>query len=410
LARFFGMYRVKLYHLRRNVKFVIMNSVYFTDKYLQTFYDLKGSSIGRDAKPGQAVKKDNDLRRELPDGALTLMPNARLGLRKQLDTDCEFLERMGVMDYSMLVGVHHIPHTDDNSIATSGFKGNRSETRLRKSRPDEESLGESLTENDSQRSPKRDKEIVSVISTDNQAGRPSMHRRELSDNAGLFFLEDGLEEDDSSYLYGCEHRPVSDKPVDKDSECKKLVTIDKLYWPFHRLYDIHGHRRMVSVHCPRCDSDICKCHEKEDKRVLAGYNIPKFVAPLSERKDGGLEMDTAGLKLPMVFHGNQGPQLYCGKIFYMGIIDILQEYTSRKALESQYRWVQTGGKPEASAVPPGVYAQRFLNFFDEYTQRQKQETSFGAAEEDHSEGIEISARGEVFHGSGISSLPESEEK
>jgi len=57
LPRFFGMYRVKMYHIKRNTKFVIMNSVYDTNKYLDTFYDLKGSVTGRDAKPSDDVKK-----------------------------------------------------------------------------------------------------------------------------------------------------------------------------------------------------------------------------------------------------------------------------------------------------------------------------------------------------------------
>jgi hypothetical protein len=59
-----------MYHLRRNVKFVIMNSVFDTDKFISSFYDLKGSITGRDAKPGEYVKKDNDIRKQLPSAAL----------------------------------------------------------------------------------------------------------------------------------------------------------------------------------------------------------------------------------------------------------------------------------------------------------------------------------------------------
>jgi Phosphatidylinositol-4-phosphate 5-Kinase len=77
MTKFLGMYRVKLYHLRRNVKFIIMNSVYYTDKVLQSFYDLKGSVTGRDSKPGQDVKKDNDLRQGLPESSLALPPDVR---------------------------------------------------------------------------------------------------------------------------------------------------------------------------------------------------------------------------------------------------------------------------------------------------------------------------------------------
>merc|ERR1719198_2946000 len=102
MTRFFGMYRVKLYHLRRNVKFVIMNSVYHTDKNLQLFYDLKGSYIGRDAKRDDAVKKDNDLRSGLPESALAMPEGVQKEVKAQLESDCKFFRENGIMDYSML--------------------------------------------------------------------------------------------------------------------------------------------------------------------------------------------------------------------------------------------------------------------------------------------------------------------
>ena len=121
------MYRVKLYHLRRNVKFVIMNSVYYTDKSLQIFYDLKGSEIGREAKPGQDVLKDNDLRKVLPEQAFSFHPDVRKRVRQQVVSDCSFLRQMQIMDYSMLIGIHHIPPRQGDN------HGNHSETGFRAS-------------------------------------------------------------------------------------------------------------------------------------------------------------------------------------------------------------------------------------------------------------------------------------
>jgi hypothetical protein len=46
-----GMHRVKMYHLRRKVHFVIMTSVFDTPEKIHTVYDLKGSLIGRQASP-----------------------------------------------------------------------------------------------------------------------------------------------------------------------------------------------------------------------------------------------------------------------------------------------------------------------------------------------------------------------
>jgi 1-phosphatidylinositol-4-phosphate 5-kinase len=402
ITRFFGMYRVKLYHLRRNVKFVIMNSVYFTDKYLQGFYDLKGSVIGREAKPGQTVKKDNDLRRRLPEDALSLSPPVRSRVREQLAVDCSFLQAVGVMDYSMLVGVHHVPHTDDPSIATVGFKGSRGKNRGRTRSGGHhggEAHDDDVPEQDASFSGGLSGDAVGSLhdSPDAAPAAPEAgnHRRAPSDGVNAFFLDD-LEEDDSSYLAGSDNRHVNhDVPRHVESEHKKQVTIEKLYWPFHRMYDLHGHRRLEPAECPACAGKPCGCRAGEDARVLEGYKIPEFVPPLSDRKDGGLEMDTSGRQLPMVFTGPKGTQhqLFRGKIFYMGVIDVLQEYTSRKALEAQYRSLQTHGRPEASCVPPADYAGRFLQFFDEFTLPLPPPAPPSAKKQ---EGVELSERGLVI--------------
>jgi len=53
LVRILGMHRVKMYHLRRKVHFVIMASVFDTPEEIHTIYDLKGSLVGRQATQKQ---------------------------------------------------------------------------------------------------------------------------------------------------------------------------------------------------------------------------------------------------------------------------------------------------------------------------------------------------------------------
>jgi 1-phosphatidylinositol-4-phosphate 5-kinase len=396
MTRFFGMYRVKMYHLRRNVKFVIMNSVYYTDKHLQTFYDLKGSTLGRDAKPGEAVKKDNDLRRGMPEEALALRPNTRPRVRGQLESDCAFLRDMGIMDYSMLVGVHHKQADKDPSTGSLGSKGTMP-SGSRRARANTAEAGPAgsfcsgLPLNKAMVAAKIDApDLMPKVEEKPVLEKQISERRApQSENQAGFFFDDGLDDDDSSYLLGSELRPNTQHPsFNADTERKKKATIENLYWPFHALYDIHGNRQMEPPDCPKCSNKPCTC---DNHPSLKGYNIPKFVAPLSERKDGGLEMDTTGLHLPIQVKGSQGEvHLYDGKIFYMGIIDILQEYNSRKAFESKYRTLQARGKMEASCVRPKDYGERFLSFFDEYSQR-KQEAGDGV-ELDISEYMELSSR------------------
>jgi hypothetical protein len=49
-----------------------------------------------------------------------------------------------------------------------------------------------------------------------------------------------------------------------------------------------------------------------------------------------------------------------------GIVDILQEYTSRKAGESFFKSI-LHNKHEISAVEPHLYAKRFIKFIDAHT-------------------------------------------
>lgn len=374
LTKFCGMYRVKLYHLRRNVKFVIMNSVFITDKPLHLFYDLKGSIHGRDANPGDAVLKDNDLRQRLPDGALALPPELRDRVRRQLIRDCNFLQKKSIMDYSMLVGVHHTSPKQkelDGSIRPS--------TRASVKRPSfisQTRRGINTNGSNEGHGSYTDHLNASLSGIGSVMGNESARRSiaEGSDGSQLAMYDDFLDDDDSSYLEGSDNRPSrpgmgSGIPINNDIEKKKAQTIEQIYWPFHRLHDIYGHRRMVPGACYHCQSVPCQC--REDESLLKAYNIPKFAAPLSDRKDGGFEMDTTGLDLPMKFTSERHGEIeYDGKVFYLGVIDILQEYNSRKVVESRYRMLQGMDALEASCVAPKDYAARFVKFFDIYSFRQ----------------------------------------
>jgi 1-phosphatidylinositol-4-phosphate 5-kinase len=376
------MYRVKRYHLRRNVKFVIMNSVYYTDKSLQTFYDLKGSEIGREAKPGQDVLKDNDLRARLPEDAFNFAPELRERVRAQIASDCDFLQRMQIMDYSMLIGIHHIPPRDPKShVVEAGFRIKERQNSARASHGSDPMKHAAASVKDQERNGglggKSDTNSVGSHSRTNSLEGDT--RKLISDIrettfgaknfefAGLF-----EEEDDCSFLEGSESQKEHEKAkntnklhktIHDEIELKKEQTVEQIYWPFHRFYDINGFRRMFSRPCFRCIKSPCAC----DQTMIRVWNIPDFVPPLSDRKDGGIMMDTEGLSMPLTWKGPQGERFYEGKIYYMGIIDVLQQYNARKRVETAYRRLESRGGMEPSCVSPLEYADRFVRFFDEYS-------------------------------------------
>ncbi|PKI44979.1 hypothetical protein CRG98_034618 [Punica granatum] len=87
------------------VYFVVMSNILKSDQFIHMSYDLKGSSQGRSVNKleyGQkTILKEIDL-----DFRFYLDPLTRVRLLTQIKYDCEFLESEGIMDYSLLLGVH----------------------------------------------------------------------------------------------------------------------------------------------------------------------------------------------------------------------------------------------------------------------------------------------------------------
>ena len=116
LVRILGMHRVKMYHLRRKVHFVIMTSVFDTPKKIHTIYDLKGSTVGREAteheKKCGGVLKDLDL---VKSGTKFQLGRKKKLFIEQLKLDTQFLAEMNIMDYSLLVGIHDRKQQENDS-------------------------------------------------------------------------------------------------------------------------------------------------------------------------------------------------------------------------------------------------------------------------------------------------------
>ena len=108
LCRFFGLHRVTP-RSGKHVYFVVMGNVFPIDRPVHERYDLKGSTLGRETtsaerlEPG-VVCKDVDWIKK--GRRLHLGADKKRRLLAQVQKDCALLERMEVIDYSLLVGVH----------------------------------------------------------------------------------------------------------------------------------------------------------------------------------------------------------------------------------------------------------------------------------------------------------------
>ncbi|KAK9316024.1 hypothetical protein V1524DRAFT_394697 [Lipomyces starkeyi] len=122
ISQFYGLHRVKLPYGRK-IHFIIMNNLFPPHRDIHQTFDLKGSTIGRDYDERKlkdnkhATMKDlNWLRR---DKYITLGPRKRDQFMKQLETDVKLLERLNIMDYSLLIGIHDLRKGNTEHIRDS---------------------------------------------------------------------------------------------------------------------------------------------------------------------------------------------------------------------------------------------------------------------------------------------------
>jgi len=103
LGRYVGLYRLFSEDMNYDrLFFVMMGATQHTESVWKT-YDMKGSTKGRKAKPGEVVKKDLDFWDDL--GALSINDETASILRATHVEDVKLLRRHKIMDYSVLLQV-----------------------------------------------------------------------------------------------------------------------------------------------------------------------------------------------------------------------------------------------------------------------------------------------------------------
>lgn len=111
LSQFYGLHRVKIPYGRK-IHFVVMNNLFPPHRDIHQTFDLKGSTIGRDFReedleknPRATLKDLNWTRRHLH---LEFGPDKKRLFIEQMERDVQLLEKLHIMDYSMLVGIHDL--------------------------------------------------------------------------------------------------------------------------------------------------------------------------------------------------------------------------------------------------------------------------------------------------------------
>ena len=119
ISQFYGLHRVKIPYGRK-IHFVIMNNLFPPHRDIHQTFDLKGSTLGREfreeelARNPRATLKDlNWLRR---DQHLEFAAHKKQLFLDQLGRDVALLQRLGIMDYSLLVGLHDLSRGNEENL------------------------------------------------------------------------------------------------------------------------------------------------------------------------------------------------------------------------------------------------------------------------------------------------------
>jgi len=119
LSQFYGLHRVKIPYGKK-IHFVVMNNLFPPHRDIHQTFDLKGSTVGRDYKEEDLAKNPRATLKDL--NWLRRHEHLELGLEKkrlfleQLNKDVRLLQRLRIMDYSLLIGIHDLQRGNEENL------------------------------------------------------------------------------------------------------------------------------------------------------------------------------------------------------------------------------------------------------------------------------------------------------
>jgi 1-phosphatidylinositol-4-phosphate 5-kinase len=119
ISQIYGLHRVKIPYGRK-IHFLVMNNLFPPHRDIHQTFDLKGSTVGRDFKedelpenPRATLKDLNWLRR---DYHLEFDHRVKQLFIEQLQRDVALLQKLHIMDYSLLVGIHDLNKGNEEGL------------------------------------------------------------------------------------------------------------------------------------------------------------------------------------------------------------------------------------------------------------------------------------------------------
>jgi 1-phosphatidylinositol-4-phosphate 5-kinase len=115
LTKFYGLHKITG---NNPLYFLVMGNLFTNSYEIHQKYDLKGSTYGRKTNPEadkSIARKDLDFKSKISIGT-----DRKQSLISQIDSDTELLQRLEIIDYSFLLGIHELDqHTPEKHLNLS---------------------------------------------------------------------------------------------------------------------------------------------------------------------------------------------------------------------------------------------------------------------------------------------------
>uniref|UniRef100_A0A1B0BP91 PIPK domain-containing protein n=1 Tax=Glossina palpalis gambiensis TaxID=67801 RepID=A0A1B0BP91_9MUSC len=124
LPQYLGMYRISVESVQ--YYFVVMRNVFSSHLTIHKKFDLKGSTVDREASEKELEKnlptyKDNDFIKQKV--RVEIGDDAKKKLMDLLANDVELLTKLHIMDYSLLVGIHDCVRAEEEALHSEIAQG-----------------------------------------------------------------------------------------------------------------------------------------------------------------------------------------------------------------------------------------------------------------------------------------------
>jgi hypothetical protein len=337
ISRFLGLHMVRP-RGKDKVYFVIMSNVFDSRVEIHERYDLKGSTVGRavpDSKrlDPSVVMKDLDF--EALKRKIHLGPQRKKVFMDQLEKDAVFLTRHGIMDYSLLLGIHYkslsnaVSYEQTLSVVSpstleqleaafppqSRKEHQRAEKELKKSKKRQRRAREEAAE----RERKRLRERGSPRSTDYSSSESVRGGTDVS------------------------------KPVFRPTSTTEFLKVHPLAASLNDLQTTRASGVGDSLY-PGGSSALGQSMSRLSLAAAAGLS-----GDAGGDGPGGNKTSSSGIQAI----GSDGSRR--DEVYYAGVIDVLQTYTWQKRGENWFKGLRYD-RSQISAVPPRQYGKRFVDY------------------------------------------------